>query len=477
MDVTSAGGSSGSRHHRSRGLVLAVLTLVLIAAGVVPGAATGTTSSTSPSTTAAASSTTSTTAAPPTTAATTASTSTTAAPTSSTAASSTTTATTSAPTSGSTSTTAASSTTAGEADRERIDQAESSKAREIDAANARLDELNDALGELESDMEAQTALVEIANRRLEAAQASAQATQDEVEELEAQVRQLQISLGDQAIRSYKGESVDEAVLVGTDPNLAMRKQTLLAKATQSDIDYANLLATVRADLVASRQDVEAAIREADASRAEGEAQLAELEEDRLAFGDLAAKAETRIDHLLSERAALAQLGAEVDAGLDVDIDQELVNRLASAAPPPSSSGGSAPIPVSDGEIVSAGNGIMVHESIVADVRQLLADAAADGVALAGGGYRDPAQQIAVRRNNCGTSNYAIYEMPSSQCRPPTARPGRSMHEQGRAIDFTYNGRIISSRSGAAWNWLAANASRYGLYNLPSEPWHWSTNGR
>ena len=23
---------------------------------------------------------------------------------------------------------------------------------------------------------------------------------------------------------------------------------------------------------------------------------------------------------------------------------------------------------------------------------------------------------------------------------------------------------------------ARNASRYGLYNLPSEPWHWSTNG-
>jgi len=52
-----------------------------------------------------------------------------------------------------------------------------------------------------------------------------------------------------------------------------------------------------------------------------------------------------------------------------------------------------------------------------------------------------------------------------------------MHEQGRAIDFTFNGRIINRRSGAAWNWLAANAERYGLYNLPSEPWHWSTNGR
>ena len=112
-----------------------------------------------------------------------------------------------------------------------------------------------------------------------------------------------------------------------------------------------------------------------------------------------------------------------------------------------------------------------------NVRQLLADAAAAGVDLAGGGYRDPAQQIAVRRNNCGTSYYAIYEMRSSQCRPPTARPGSSQHEQGKAIDFTHNGNLIRSRSGAGWNWLNANANKYGLYNLPSEPWHWSVNGR
>ena len=51
-----------------------------------------------------------------------------------------------------------------------------------------------------------------------------------------------------------------------------------------------------------------------------------------------------------------------------------------------------------------------------------------------------------------------------------------MHERGLAIDFTYNGRIIGSRSGPAWSWLSANAASYGLYNLPSEPWHWSTTG-
>jgi D-alanyl-D-alanine carboxypeptidase len=51
-----------------------------------------------------------------------------------------------------------------------------------------------------------------------------------------------------------------------------------------------------------------------------------------------------------------------------------------------------------------------------------------------------------------------------------------MHERGLAIDFTYQGSIITSKSNPAFKWLAANAKKYGLYNLPSEPWHWSTNG-
>jgi len=51
-----------------------------------------------------------------------------------------------------------------------------------------------------------------------------------------------------------------------------------------------------------------------------------------------------------------------------------------------------------------------------------------------------------------------------------------MHERGLAIDFTYQGRVISSRSSPGYQWLAAHAGSYGFYNLPSEPWHWSTNG-
>jgi len=98
------------------------------------------------------------------------------------------------------------------------------------------------------------------------------------------------------------------------------------------------------------------------------------------------------------------------------------------------------------------------------------------LSLGGGGFRDAAAQIATRRNNCGTSDFAIWEMPASQCSPPTARPGTSMHEQGMAVDFTCSGSLIRDQASPCFVWLAANAASYGFYNLPSEPWHWSING-
>ena len=103
-------------------------------------------------------------------------------------------------------------------------------------------------------------------------------------------------------------------------------------------------------------------------------------------------------------------------------------------------------------------------------------AASAGLTLAGGGYRSYEAQVAVRRANCGTSHYDIYDKPAKQCSPPTARPGQSLHERGLAIDITVNGSLIRSRDSAGFRWLAANAASYGLYNLPSEEWHWSTTG-
>ena len=137
-------------------------------------------------------------------------------------------------------------------------------------------------------------------------------------------------------------------------------------------------------------------------------------------------------------------------------------------------GGTPPNITGSGEIVNVG-GIRIHQSMAGNLQSLLAAASAAGINFGGGGYRDPAGQIAVRRNNCGSSNYAVYEMPASSCSPPTARPGTSIHERGLAVDFTQGGSTLS-RGSSGFAWMRANASSYGFFNLPSEPWHWSSNG-
>jgi LAS superfamily LD-carboxypeptidase LdcB len=121
-------------------------------------------------------------------------------------------------------------------------------------------------------------------------------------------------------------------------------------------------------------------------------------------------------------------------------------------------------------------GILVNHLIATQVQNLLNASRAAGLTLTGGGYRDPQAQIQTRMSNCGTSQYAIYQEPASQCSPPTAIPGTSMHEQGLAIDFSCNGALIQSHSDPCWIWLNQNAASFGLYNLASEPWHWSVNG-
>jgi hypothetical protein len=122
------------------------------------------------------------------------------------------------------------------------------------------------------------------------------------------------------------------------------------------------------------------------------------------------------------------------------------------------------------------DGITVDGQIAPQVHQLVVAARSGGYQLTGTGYRTPERQIELRRQHCGASHYAIYEMPAGQCSPPTARPGTSLHEQGLAVDFSCDGALIESRTSACFTWMAANAPTLGLHNLPSEPWHWSVDG-
>ncbi len=136
------------------------------------------------------------------------------------------------------------------------------------------------------------------------------------------------------------------------------------------------------------------------------------------------------------------------------------------------------------DIVSV-RGFAVHECLADSLRQLLAAARSDGIVLGGWGWRSTVVQIELRQSHCPLPARNAPEywtllslMPSFRCNPPTARPTTSSHEFGLAVDFTCgSSRGAITRTSRCYEWLATHAHRYGLYNLLSEPWHWSTTGR
>ena len=152
-------------------------------------------------------------------------------------------------------------------------------------------------------------------------------------------------------------------------------------------------------------------------------------------------------------------------GLQVSTDSSMAAQMSEVSLQPVSLGDP------NVDLVRVG-GITVATSIADDVAGLLDAAAEDGIELTGWGWRSHERQIELRIAHCADP----FETPSNQCTPPTATPGHSRHEFGLAIDFHIDGRVIT-RDSEVFQWLSDNAADFGLFNLPSEAWHWSVDGR
>lgn len=113
--------------------------------------------------------------------------------------------------------------------------------------------------------------------------------------------------------------------------------------------------------------------------------------------------------------------------------------------------------------------IVVNATLARPVADLLAAARRDGIALcATSSFRNSQQQIALRKAYCTD----VFD-PKAMCSRPVAVPGRSLHEQGLAIDF--------AASAAGYGWLSTHSEAFGLHHLAAfgpqtEPWHYSING-
>ncbi len=346
-------------------------------------------------------------------------------------------------------------------------------ASEVDAATADVADLEVALAAAQSNVDAQQAAVEAANRAVIDADAAQVAALEAITDLELREEQARIDLQNAVIDSYVSfQGFDDLEALGDDPWEASRVETLVEIGTGTGLEGLDNLRAIGAELEFQRQLAEQAAAEAETTREEMRIRLAELGTALAIEDQLLLEAIERQERRLGEAAALAALEAELSEEIRVE-EQRIADAIANRIPPGS---GSVTVPPdSDIELVTVG-GITVNVLVEDQVRGILAAMSARGFNLGGGGYRSIESQIRLRRANCGTSDYAIWEMPASRCRPPTARPGLSQHEVGLAIDFTLNGRVLRTRDSDVFRALAEVAPQFGFYNLPSEPWHWSTTG-
>jgi septal ring factor EnvC (AmiA/AmiB activator) len=365
---------------------------------------------------------------------------------------------------------------------------------EVDILKADDRQVTQALGDIKANVDAQTAELAAGQQALAAANAALASADAGVADAQRRIDDL-LAKTDHVV-------VDAFVTPATESALSMFTE----ESSSANVKWAilDMQATTDAALLAEYHDAhdrlraekakrDEAVAQARNSRAEAEAALADKQAAVSQQALFAAEVQARIDQKLSEaemlkgidpalaaqlRAEQMQLAAALNE-LDAEVAAELARRRAAELSSQAEVNTAAGIQAPPGGVVSvpcpAGGSIQVAGDISKPVGRLLTDAAEAGITMCGNGYRDPNDQIAVRRANCGTSQYAIWQMPASYCSPPTARPGTSMHEQGLAIDFTVGGSTIGYGS-AAYDWLKAHAADYGLSNLPSEPWHWSTNG-
>ncbi len=370
------------------------------------------------------------------------------------------------------------------AEREQLQQEAAAQAVKVDAANVDFDVLAQALDDINALVDLQEARLADANQAVRSAEAQVVSAERREAEIAEEVDVLHSEVADLAVASFTGESGQNgedltALLLSDDPSEAARRRSLVEFQTGSLSDGIDRLRSLIAEAEVVSQRRRAAVQAAIAGKIEVESRATELKASMDAQLELVMAAELRLEARLAEAAVLdeqdSSKAAEIQRQEEViasRIRQEAARRAAAIA---AQQVQDRP-PVATPDEITTVQGLYVHKNIASKVDQLLSAARSDGIDLSGWGYRSNLKQIELRQKHCGTSEYAVWEMAASSCSPPTARPGQSMHERGLAIDFTYNGGSITSRSNPGFVWLNNNAHRWGFVNLPSEPWHWSTTG-
>jgi hypothetical protein len=402
------------------------------------------------------------------------------------------------------------------AEREKVRAEKARVASQIDTSKASMAEIDAALRALQDDLNTQEAALAKAEADVAQAEKDIADAEAAIVRLTKEIAVLRKEMSRRAIDAFvrpEGDALLQA-LSDDDVNTASSRSFYVELRSQTDADVADRLLGADVDLDHEKAKATEARERAEAQREEQARRTETVREAKQRQDTVAANLQRSIDsqvarslelaatdrklsqQIAREQALLVARLAEAKAAKErankaAAKEQERLRKLAAQAPvapdgnerPPSSGGGGGgggggdvgvtPGGADSGVALAYVQGVPVNAQVAAQVAAMINAASADGVSLRiGNSYRSVSHQIQLRKSNCGTSYYAIYEMPSGSCRPPTAKPGQSQHQLGLAIDFA----SCSSRSTACYQWLAGNASRFGYYNLPSEPWHWSTTG-
>lgn len=114
------------------------------------------------------------------------------------------------------------------------------------------------------------------------------------------------------------------------------------------------------------------------------------------------------------------------------------------------------------KLVRLKNGEWLHHAAAAAFQRMSTEARAEGVSLrVTSGYRSRREQR------------WLYDRYRKGLGPKAARPGRSNHQRGLALDL-----VVGDVTTPTYDWLASNACRFGFRRtVQSEPWHWEYRPR
>ncbi len=363
------------------------------------------------------------------------------------------------------------------AEREAILAEQAAQALQVDAATADVDTVVEALDAINALVDLHEARLAEAEQAVLSAEALVEAAEIRSAELELERADVAERISRLAVAAFTGEAGEgsgdlTAFLVNEDPTEAARRRTLVEFQTGSLADAVDRLRQLSSEAELVEQDRQRAVEAAVRGRTDAINRRADLADAEAAQIEIVIAAEARLERRLAEAQALDELDAAKAA--EIQKQEEAIARrireeaARKAAAEAARRAAAQPAPADAADMVTI-EGFTVHGDIADAVGQMIRAARSDGVTLTGYGWRSSQRTAELRViNGCPD----VYNASPSSCRIPTARPGQSMHERGLAIDFQ-----SCWRGSDCFTWLSNNAAAYGFKNLPSESWHWSTNGR